>query len=111
MAEIAKESAGYVVKEKLWLTSDGRIVHDGDHRAAQLLGVKGTVLSEKAAKRLGLDKGVKVEALEKGEVKPTVVFGPSKSESKKEDPVKSAVVSPEEIEARSTRPQQISKTR
>ena len=60
--------AGYMVKEHLWKTKDGKIVRDGDPRSAFLFAVPGMVLAEKPeilasigtkAVRLSEDKAVK----------------------------------------------------
>lgn len=68
--QIVRESqSGFVAEEKLWLTADGKIVRDGDYRAATLLAMKGAVISEKVAKRLGLEN-VEVEPLETAPARP-----------------------------------------
>ena len=81
---IKQESHGYIAQERLWLTTDGKIVLDGDWRAAQLLASKGSVIPEKVAKRLNFGNGINVEPFEK-------------------EPRKT--VAPEEIATRHTRPE------
>lgn len=61
---LRQESVGFVSEERLWLTVDGKIVREGDYRASQLLVAKGGTIPDKLAKKLKLDKGVKIEALE-----------------------------------------------
>lgn len=39
--------AGYLVREQLWKTKDGKIVKDGDPRSAFLFATPGMVLPEK----------------------------------------------------------------
>ena len=85
LTEIKKESTGYIAQERLWLTTDGKIVKDGDVRAAQLLAPSGGTIPEKLAKRIGLDKGAKIEPLQKLESPKTIA--------------------PETISERSTRPE------
>lgn len=93
LSRIRQESVGFVSQERLWLTSDGKIVRDGDWRASQLLVAKGGVIPEKLAKKLGLDKGVTV------------------LDFQSEPPSKAKAVSPEDIAARSTRPEKPSAER
>lgn len=107
MSDFKKESGGYIASEKCWLTKDGKIVRDGDVRAAQLLAPKGGVISLKQGERLKLDDA-KLEPLQKPTVK-EVNFGPAKTEAKKEESVKT--VAPEDISTRQTRPQEISHKR
>lgn len=79
-------SVGLVSEERLWLAQDGKtIVHDGDWRAWQLIVAKGSIIPEKIAKRLKLEKA-RIEPLEMA-------------------PAKSATVAPEAIETRHTRPE------
>lgn len=82
--EIKSESAGFIATEKLWLTKDGKIVRDGDPRAAMLLAPKGGVIPQKLATRLGLAKGITIEPLLASKPK---------------------MVAPEEIATRQTRPE------
>ncbi len=102
-----KDSAGYVANQKVFLTADGKLVQDGDHRATQLLAVKGALLSEKLGKRFSLDKA-KLEPLEKGT---GIKHGFSLSNSGFNNPPKVATIDPEEISARSTRPETPRQTR
>lgn len=87
---LRQESIGFVSEERLWLTVDGRVVRDGDYRASQLLVAKGGTIPDKLARKLKLDKGVKIEALE---------TAPPKT------------VAPEEIQGRQTRPEKPSEAR
>ena len=95
MSEITKirsESTGFIAEERLWTTVDGKIVRDGDYRAAQLLAPKGGTIPERVALKLGLAKGIKIESLEKSAPKPKTT-------------------APEDIESRSTRPESVKATR
>jgi len=89
-----------VANERLFLTRDEKsVVREGDHRAASLLAPKGGIIPERIAARLGLNKGTKVEPLEKA---------PGKKEAKAEEP---KTVAPEQIQERQTRPENVRHTR
>lgn len=97
-----KESIGLVAQEKLFLTSDGKIVLEGDRRAATLLAAKGQVVPEKLAKRLKLDSA-KVEPLEKAATGiESATGGFHVKHGGFNHP---ATTAPEDISSRSTRPE------
>lgn len=98
---VKQESSGFFATEKLWLAADQKtIVHDGDARAATLLVVKGGHIGEKQAKRLGLEKGIKIEPLMVDDTKPLVPFGGGEQKMKA-----GPAIAPETIDQRSTRPE------
>lgn len=107
MAALKKETNGWVSDERLWLTVDGKLVLDGDRRAAQLLCNKGDTLSHALVKRLKLE-AARVEPLEK----PTAVvidgYGGvlSKTKTASPQPPPPPTVSTEAIESRQTRPEE-----
>ncbi len=103
-----KESIGFVAQERVYLTTDDKIVLAQDKRAAHLLAAKGDVVPEKVAKRLKLDNA-EIEPLEesrKAEASPhggfDVVHGGYKQ---------AATIAPEEIASRSVRPETPAKSR
>jgi len=108
MADFKKETNGYVAPERVYATRDGKLVRDGDVRACQLVAVKGGLIPEKLAKRLGIDKGAGIEALQRPE-KSDFNFGGM--QTKKEAKPEPKTVAPEAIQERSTRPETISRTR
>lgn len=105
MSDFKKETGGYLSPERVYTTRDGKIVREGDARAAQLLAVKGGIIGEKLAVRLGIDKGAKIETMQKPEAKSDFVFGGAQ---KKPEP---KTVAPEAIQERSTRPERVPTTR
>ena len=93
MSDFKKETGGYVASERCYLTRDGKIVREGDKRAAQLLAPKGGLIPSKLGVKLRLDSA-SIESL------------PSAKKAEKSD-----VVSPTEIESRSTRPETVKHVR
>ncbi len=59
-----KESGGFVALESVYLTTDGKIVVEGDSRAAIFLSPKGGRVTDKLGKKLGLATA-KIEPIEK----------------------------------------------
>ena len=104
MSDFKKESNGYVATERTYSTRDGKLVREGDARAAQLVAVKGGLISEKLAKRLGIDKGAALEFAQKPE-KSDFIFG---GQQKKNE---TKTVAPEQIETRTTRPEPVAHKR
>ena len=102
-----KDASGYIATERLYLTLDGKIVQEGDHRAAQLLAVKGGRVSDKLVKRLKLDKAKVEEREESTATKQGFELKAHGGYPKAA--VKTAA--PEAIVERATRPERVSTTR
>ncbi len=67
-----------VANERLYLTTDGRVVKEGDKEASSLLAAKGQLIPEYLVKKLGLDKIVD---------KPSEPTEPSAKQTRVEKPV------------------------